>query len=401
MPKTHIELGQEIGLFLISEEGGSGLPLFTPKGFILREELINLIREVNKKMGYQEVWTPHVFKLELWKISGHLKKYRDRMFIIGKKEEKHAVKPMNCPGHCLLYKSEVRSYRDLPIKYSEFGTVYRNEQSGELLGLFRVRAITQDDGHVFLREDQIEEEVELILKNSLEVLSLFEMKDFKIKLSTRPDVYIGSVKLWDKATKALKKCLDKASLNYEIKEKEGAFYGPKIDIDAKDALGRYWQCTTIQLDFNMPRRFKLKYIDKDGKPKTPVMIHRAILGSLERFIGIILEHYQGKLPFWCSPEQIRILPISEKYLNYAKEIKEKLSSYRAEIDDSNATLEKKILNAIKMKVPHIIIIGKKEQEKNTITVRERDGKQIENITIEQYLELINEKYKPRRMFLNK
>ncbi len=400
MPKTHLELGRELDLFIISEEGGSGLPLFKPRGFILREELIKLIREINRKIGYEEVWTPHLFKIDLWKISGHLKKYRDRMFILGKKEERHAVKPMNCPGHCLLYKSEVRSYKDLPIKYSEFGTVYRNEQSGELLGLFRVRAITQDDGHAFIREDQIEEEVNLILKSSIEVLSLFELKDFKIKLSTRPDLYIGSLKLWEKATKALKNCLDKSSLNYEIKEKEGAFYGPKIDIDAKDALDRYWQCTTIQLDFNMPRRFKLKYIDKDGKPKTPVMIHRAILGSIERFMGIILEHYQGKLPFWCSPEQIRILPLSEKYFNYAKEIKEKLSSYRTEIDDSNATLNKKILNALKMKVPYMIIVGKKEQETNTITVRNREGKQMENIKIEQFMETIKKEME-KLYFLSK
>ena len=298
---------------------------------------------------------------------------------------------MNCPGHCLLYKSEVRSYRDLPIRYSEFGTVYRNEQSGELVGLLRVRAITQDDGHAFVREDQIEEEVNALIKSALEVLSIFEMKDFKIKLSTRPDQYIGSVKLWDKATKALKNCLDKNKLDYEVKEKEGAFYGPKIDIDAKDSLGRYWQCTTIQLDFNLPRRFSLTYINKEGKPEIPVMIHRALLGSLERFIGVLLEHYQGKLPFWCSPEQIRILPISEKFLDYTRKIKEKLSNFRVEIDDSNNTLEKKIFNAINMKVPYMIILGKKEMENNTITVRDREGKQLSNITLEQFIDIIKEK----------
>jgi len=391
MSKNHIELGQELGIFIIPEESGSGLPLFKPRGFILREELIKLMREINSKLGYQEVWTPHLFKLDLWKISGHLKKYRDRMFIIGKKDEKYALKPMNCPGHCLLYKSEIRSYRDLPIRYSEFGTVYRNEQSGELLGLLRVRSITQDDGHVFLREDQIEDEVDSLLKNSMEVLSLFQLKEFKIKLSTRPDQYIGSKRLWEKATKALKNSLDKNKLEYEIKEKEGAFYGPKIDIDAKDSMGRYWQCTTIQLDFNLPRRFKLTYINREGKPETPVMIHRAILGSLERFIGILLEHYQGKLPFWCSPEQIRILPISEKYLDYAKRIKEKLSSFRTTLDDSNATLEKKIFNAIKMKIPYIVIVGKREMESETITVRERDGKQVSDIKLEEFIEMLKQK----------
>jgi len=391
MPKTHLEIGQELDIFTITEEGGSGLPLFKPRGFILREELIKLMREINSKLGYQEVWTPHLFKLELWKISGHLRKYKDRMFILKTKDERYAVKPMNCPGHCLLYKSEVRSYRDLPIRYSEFGTVYRNEQSGELVGLLRVRAITQDDGHAFVREDQIEEEVNALIKSALEVLSIFEMKDFKIKLSTRPDQYIGSVKLWDKATKALKNCLDKNKLDYEVKEKEGAFYGPKIDIDAKDSLGRYWQCTTIQLDFNLPRRFSLTYINKEGKPEIPVMIHRALLGSLERFIGVLLEHYQGKLPFWCSPEQIRILPISEKFLDYTRKIKEKLSNFRVEIDDSNNTLEKKIFNAIKMKVPYMIILGKKEMENNTITVRDREGKQLSNITLEQFIDIIKEK----------
>ncbi|MDT7891698.1 MAG: threonine--tRNA ligase [Thermoproteota archaeon] len=391
MPKTHLEIGQELDIFTITEEGGSGLPLFKPKGFILREELIKLMREINSKLGYQEVWTPHLFKLDLWKISGHLRKYKDRMFILRTKDERYAVKPMNCPGHCLLYKSEVRSYRDLPVRYSEFGTVYRNEQSGELVGLLRVRAITQDDGHAFIREDQIEEEVNAIIKSALEVLSIFEMKDFKIKLSTRPDQYIGSIKLWDKATKALKNCLDKNKLDYEVKEKEGAFYGPKIDIDAKDSLGRYWQCTTIQLDFNLPRRFKLTYINKEGKPEIPVMIHRAILGSLERFIGVLLEHYQGKLPFWCSPEQIRILPISEKFLDYARSVKEKLSNFRVEIDDSNNTLEKKIFNAIKMKVPYMIILGKKELENNTITVRDREGKQLSDIKLEEFIDIIKEK----------
>jgi threonyl-tRNA synthetase len=391
MPKTHLEIGQELDIFTITEEGGSGLPLFKPKGFILREELIKLMREINSKLGYQEVWTPHLFKLDLWKISGHLRKYKDRMFILRTKDERYAVKPMNCPGHCLLYKSEIRSYRDLPVRYSEFGTVYRNEQSGELVGLLRVRAITQDDGHAFIREDQIEEEVNAIIKSALEVLSIFEMKDFKIKLSTRPDQYIGSIKLWDKATKALKNCLDKNKLDYEVKEKEGAFYGPKIDIDAKDSLGRYWQCTTIQLDFNLPRRFKLTYINKEGKPEIPVMIHRAILGSLERFIGVLLEHYQGKLPFWCSPEQIRILPISEKFLDYARSVKEKLSNFRVEIDDSNNTLEKKIFNAIKMKVPYMIILGKKELENNTITVRDREGKQLSDIKLEEFIDIIKEK----------
>lgn len=392
MPKSHIEIGEELGLFAIPEEAGSGLPIFKPKGFIIREELIKLIRKYNSKLGYQEVWTPHLFKLDLWKISGHLKKYKERMFILGKKEDKYALKPMNCPGHCLIYRSEVRSYRDLPIRYSEFGTVYRNEQSGELLGLLRVRSITQDDGHVFLREDQIEEEVTNLLKTAIEILKIFELKDFKIKLSTRPDVYIGSLRLWEKATKALKNCLDKIGISYEIKEKEGAFYGPKIDIDAKDALGRYWQCTTIQLDFNMPRRFKLSYIDKNGKPKTPVMIHRALIGSLERFIGVLIEHYQGKFPFWCSPEQIRILPISEKYVNYAEKVMQNLSKYRVSIDKSNNTLEKKIFNAVKMHVPYMVIVGKKEEEAGTITVRERGGEQY-NLKIDEFLRMLEEKDK--------
>ncbi|MFZ8849918.1 MAG: threonine--tRNA ligase [Thermoproteota archaeon] len=393
--KTHIELGQELGIFTISEEAGSGLPLFKNRGFIIREELIRLIREKNRQYGYQEVWTPHILNVRLWKRSGHLKMYKDRMFLIKTKDEKYAVKPMNCPGHCLIYKSEVRSYKDLPIRISEFGTVYRNEQSGELLGLVRVRAITQDDGHLFVREDQIEEETTNILKIVMEVLNLFELKDFKVKLSTMPDEHIGSIKIWNKATSALKRCLDKLNIQYEIKEKEGAFYGPKIDVDAKDSLGRYWQLSTIQLDFNMPRRFKLEYIDKDGKKKTPIMIHRAILGSLERFIGILLEHYQGKLPFWLASEQIRILPISEKYIEYAKEVSSYFEEFRVTIDDSDATLEKKIFNAIKMKIPYMIIVGQREMESKKITVRNFLGENFKDVDIKEFVNTLREKYKKR------
>jgi len=389
--KTHIELGKELKIFVISEESGSGMPLFNENGFIIREELIKLIRKKNNQQGYKEVWTPHLLNLKLWKISGHYKMYKDRMFLVKTLGQKYALKPMNCPAHCILYKSEVRSYKDLPIRFAEFGTVYRNEQSGELLGLFRVRSITQDDGHLFVREDQIEEEVSNILKTIKEILEIFNLKDIKIKLSTRPDEYIGSKRIWDKATKSLKNCLEKSNINFEIKEKEGAFYGPKIDVDAKDSMGRFWQLSTIQLDFNMPRRFKLKYIDKDGKEKTPVMIHRAILGSLERFIGIILEHYQGKLPFWISPEQIRILPVSAKYIEYAKYIYEKFSEFRIKIDDSNATLEKKILNAYKMKVPYLIIVGEKEMKSNTISVREISGEVKHNVDINEFLEFLRKK----------
>jgi threonyl-tRNA synthetase len=391
--KTHIELGNELGIYIMPEEVASGMPIFKKNGFIIREELINLMRIFNKQFNYEEVWTPHAFDIKLWKISGHLAKYKEKMFIFKTKEKKYVLKPMNCPGHCLIYRSEIRSYRDLPIRISEFGTVYRNEQSGEITGLVRVRSITQDDGHIFLREDQIEEEVTNILKTAIKIYEIFDMKDYKINLSTRPEKYIGSLTLWNKATEALKLCLDKLSLKYEIKEGEGAFYGPKIDIDVKDALNRYWQLTTIQLDFNLPRRFKLFYIDEKGKQAVPVMIHRAILGSLERFIGILLEHYQGKLPLWLAPEQIRILPISEKYIEYAKDISSKLHNYRVSVDTTNATLDKKILNAWKHKVPYIIIVGNKEQNTKTITVRDRNNNQKNNITIEEFIKILNEEYK--------
>lgn len=391
--KTHIELGNELGIFIMPEEVASGMPIFKKNGFIIREKLIDLMRKFNEKYGYEEVWTPHAFDLKLWKISGHLAKYKDKMFIFKARDKRYVLKPMNCPGHCLIYRSEIRSYRDLPVRISEFGTVYRNEQSGEVTGLVRVRSITQDDGHIFLREDQIEEEVSNLMQTAIKVYEIFDMKDYKINLSTRPDLYIGSIKLWDKATKALKSCLDKLKLSYEIKEKEGAFYGPKIDVDVKDALGRYWQLTTIQLDFNLPRRFKLNYIDRNGKPAVPVLIHRAILGSLERFIGILLEHYQGKLPFWISPEQIRVLPLSEKYIEYANSIKSRLSNYRVSVDTSNATLERKIVNAIKEKVPYMIIVGEKEASSNTLTVRDREGNQLRNITVEEFLNKIKNENK--------
>ncbi|TRM97924.1 threonine--tRNA ligase, partial [Sulfolobus sp. F1] len=360
----HRLIGERLDLFSFHEEAGSGLVLFHPKGQIIRNELINFMREINDSMNYQEVYTSHVYKSDLWKISGHYTLYRDKLILFNMEGEEYGVKPMNCPGHILIYKSKPRTYRDLPIRLSEFGHVYRWEKKGELYGLLRVRGLVQDDGHIFLREDQLKDEVKTLIKKVLEVWGKFGFKqdDIRAYVSTRPDESIGTDEQWEKATNALIDALKEVGMNYGIKDKEGAFYGPKIDFDVRDSLGRWWQLSTIQVDFNLPERFKIEYTDKDGSKKRPVMVHRAILGSIDRCMAILLEHFMGKLPTWLSPIQVRILPITDEVNDYAEKLFNELKSnkIRVEISYAGETLSKRIKTAYDEGVPYLLIVGKKE-----------------------------------------
>jgi len=324
--------------------------------------------------------TPHIAQYKLWQISGHAGFYKESMFPLIhlseiNPEEKidYQLKPMNCPFHILIYKNQIRSYKDLPLRYTELGTVYRYERSGTLHGLARVRGFTQDDAHIWCTLDQLDEEINNLIKLSFKILRHFGFEDFEVYLSTRPDKYVGTIKNWNKATKALEKALKEEKIKYSIDKGGGAFYGPKIDIKLKDALGRSWQCTTIQVDFNLPERFEMFYIDKNGKKQTPIMIHRALLGSIERFMAVLIEHYAGEFPFWLMPVQIEILPVLEKHLDYAKSISEKLKelNYRVEIDFNDETLSKRIRNAELNKIPYILVVGDKEISSNTVAVRKR------------------------------
>ncbi len=399
--RDHRILGQKLDLFSFYDEAGPGLVIYHPKGQIIREELIKLVKGINTRLGYSEVYTPHVYRSMLWRISGHYDLYRDKMVLADVDGEEYGVKPMNCPGHILIYKSRTRSYRDLPIRLAEFGTVYRWEKRGELFGLLRVRGFTQDDGHAFVREDQVELEVENILKEVFNLLSLFgiDRENTRIYLSTKPEKYIGSDEAWDKATESLKRALDKLGIPYEVKEGEGAFYGPKIDVHFRDSLGRWWQCSTIQVDFALPERFNLEYVDSDGSKRRPVMIHRAILGSIERFMAIIIEEFEGKLPTWLSPIQVVVIPVTKDVNNYAEEVVELLMSAGVRVikDLSDETLEKKIRMAYEQAIPYVIIVGRREVQQKTITVRGRGNLQASNIRVDVFLQKLAEEIKNRAL----
>lgn len=390
--RDHRVIGQKLGLFSFHEEVGPGLVIYHPKGQIIREELIKFVREVNAKLGYEEVYTPHVLRSTIWRVSGHYYLYRDKMVLAKVEGEEYGIKPMNCPGHILVYKSAPRSYRDLPVRLSEFGTVYRWEKRGELYGLLRVRGFTQDDGHAFLREDQVKDEIKAILKEILHVLETFGFKgeDVRMNLSTMPEEHIGTEEMWEKATNALKAAMDELGLPYEIKEGEGAFYGPKIDVHFRDSLGRWWQCSTIQVDFALPERFGLEYVDKDGSKKRPVMIHRAILGSVERFMAIIIEEFAGRLPTWLSPIQVRVIPVRSAAREYAVTVAEELKSegIRADVDLGDETPSKKIRRAYDEAIPYLILVGPREAERGTVTVRARGNKQASNVPLREFIELL-------------
>jgi threonyl-tRNA synthetase len=385
----HIRLGRELDVFSVNENVGSGLILFHPNGAIIREELIKLIREVNRRLGFREVWTPHLFKSTLWQKTGHYETFRDRMFLFRIGDEEYVLKPMNCPGHAMIYASATRSYRDLPVKISEFGTVYRNEQPGELTGLLRVRSITQDDGHVFARPDQVEQVVREILDAAFEVLERVLGAPVRVNLSTRPEKYIGTKELWDVAESDLRAALESTGIRYEVKHGEGAFYGPKIDVDVEDSMGRRWQCSTVQLDFFMPERLGLEYVDQDGTKKRPVMIHRAILGSLERFTGLLLEHYNGRLPVWLAPLQAVVLPVKSAHSPYAERVLRALldAGIRAELWEEG-TLEKRIREAHRARASFVLIVGEAEAGSNTVSVRDHEGRVVKGVLLEDFVRWI-------------
>ncbi len=390
--RDHRVLGQKMDLFSFHEEVGPGLVIYHPKGQVIREELIKLVREVNSRLAYEEVFTPHIYRSTLWKISGHYSLYRDKMVLTRVEGEEYGIKPMNCPGHILIYKSRKRSYRDLPIKYSEFGTVYRWEKRGELYGLLRVRGFTQDDGHAFLREDQVKDEIKAIIKEIINILSIFGFRenDVKIYLSTKPEERIGTDEMWDKATEALRSAIEELGMLYEVREGEGAFYGPKIDVHFRDSLGRWWQCSTIQVDFALPERFGLEYVVKDGSVRRPVMIHRALLGSVERFMAIIIEEFMGKLPTWISPIQAVIIPVKEEVENYANGVKDELlkEGFRVDVDLSDETVSKKVRKAYNKGIPYILLVGPAEAKAKAVSIRGRENVQARMVPLKKFIDAL-------------
>jgi len=370
--RDHRKLGKELDLFSIHEEAGAGFVYYHPRGAILRNVIEDFLRKENLKRGYEFVYIPHIAKIDLWNTSGHTNYYRENMYFMKIDEQDYVVKPMNCPGHILIFKRKTRSYRDLPIRYFELGTVYRYEKSGVLHGLLRVRGFTQDDAHIFCREDQLEEEILQVLDFVAYTMKVFGF-EYKVNLSTRPEKYAGTVENWEHATSVLQKSLQDRGVPFEIDPGAGVFYGPKIDIKLKDSLGREWQGPTIQVDFNLPQRFDLTYVAEDGKEKTPVMVHRAILGSLERFIGALIEHYGGAFPAWLAPVQVIILSISDRHNDYVKKIKEELQKVeiRVEADLRRETIGSKIRDAQMQKVPYMLIVGDKEEKEETVSIRHR------------------------------
>jgi len=387
--RDHRILGQKLELFLFDEEVGAGLPIWMPKGAILRKIIQDFLFEELKKEGYQWVVTPHIGNLNLWKTSGHWELYRENIYSpIKIDEEEYMLKPMNCPFHVKVYKSKIRSYKDLPIKYAEFGTVYRYERSGTLHGLTRVRGFTQDDAHIFCTPEQLAREVEKLVKHALRILKIFGFKEYSIYLATRPEKFAGSEKMWKKAIAVLKYVLKKQKLKYQIDPGGGVFYGPKIDIKIKDCLGREWQCTTIQVDFNLPERFDLTYVDRKGKKRRPIMIHRALLGSIERFIGVLLENTGGALPLWLSPEQIWIIPVGSRHKKYAREIGSKLKvlGFRVKIKDENETVSKKIREGEIQKIPYMLVVGNKEMKSKSVRVRQRKKGDVGEIKLTKFIE---------------
>ena len=369
--RDHRKLGKELGLFTILEEG-PGFPIFLPKGMILKNTLIDYWREVHTRAGYVEISTPIMLNKQLWETSGHWAHYKENMYTTVIDEEDFAIKPMNCPGGILVYKTEPHSYRDLPLRMGELGTVHRHEKSGALHGLMRVRSFTQDDAHIFMTREQIKDEIKGVARLIDEVYSLFGFK-YHVELSTKPEDSMGSQEDWDIATDALRSALDELQLPYVINEGDGAFYGPKIDFHLEDTLGRTWQCGTIQLDFQLPLRFEMEYIAADGEKHRPIMVHRVVFGSIERFIGILIEHFAGAFPTWLVPEQVKVLPISEKYHEYANEVAAKLkeAKIRCSVDERSEKIGYKIRDARLNKIPYMLVVGAKEQEEGVVSVRSR------------------------------
>ena len=399
--RDHRKLGTKLDLFSTREELGGGLVLWHPNLAIVREEIENYWREEHRKRGYVIVNTPHIAKSKLWEISGHADHYRENMFFIQKDEdsdEQFILKPMNCPFHILIYQANRYSYRSLPLRMAELGTVYRKEKSGALSGLTRVQGFTQDDAHIFCTPEQLVDEINRIIDFVADTLAIFNMK-FEVELSTRPESFIGEIENWDKAEAGLKEAMDRRGMEYDINEGDGAFYGPKIDFKIKDAIGRTWQCATIQLDFNLPARFDIKYQDKDGQLKTPLMLHRVIFGSMERFHGILIEHYAGAFPTWLAPTQVNIVPISnEKHIDFAEEVYRKMrdAGIRVNLDDRSESMNYKIRESLQdKKIPYVCVIGDKEIEANSVAVRARAIGQVGTFKVDEFIDIIKAEIKSR------
>ena len=386
--RDHRKLGKELGLFAFRDEA-PGFPFYLPKGMVLRNTLIDYWRKVHKKWDYVEISTPQIMKRTLWETSGHWDHYKDNMYTTVIDGEDFAIKPMNCPGSILVYDLEPHSYKELPLRYAELGLVHRHELSGALHGMFRVRCFTQDDAHILLAKEQIKDEVIRIAQLFDEVYSVFGLP-YKIELSTMPDDHIGTVEDWDIATAALADAITSIGKEYILNPGDGAFYGPKLDFHIQDSLGRTWQCGTIQLDYQLPGRFDLTYVDSEGKDVCPVMIHRVVFGSIERFIGVITEHYAGAFPIWLAPVQVKVLPITDRAAEYSREVSEKLDSagFRSEVDSRNEKIGYKIRSAQLEKVPYMLVIGDKEVEAGTVAVRTREGKDLGAMPLDAFLEKI-------------
>jgi threonyl-tRNA synthetase len=386
--RDHRKLGTELDLFHIyHDEAGAGLVFYHPKGALMRKLMEDFTRDLHLKRGYDLVMTPNFLRGKLWETSGHAGYYRENMYYFKLDGEEYAIKPMNCPGHMLIYKSRLHSYREFPIKYFELGTVYRYEKAGVLHGLLRVRGFTQDDAHIFCRRDQVQKEIEKVLDLAFELLSAFGFRDYAIELSTRPEKFIGKVEDWDLATAALKGALEARKISYQINEGDGAFYGPKIDLKLKDALGRQWQCSTVQCDFALPERFDLTYINEAGKEERPIMLHRALFGSVERFFGTLIEHYAGNFPLWIAPVQVKVIPIKSEHDVFANGVAEKLRAegLRVEIDNRNESLGKRIREARLQRIPYSLVIGDKELEAKKVAVRKRPETDLGQMAVEDFL----------------
>ena len=393
--RDHRKLGKELGLFVIKEEG-PGFPFFLPKGMALRNELENFWREVHHDFEYDEIRTPIILNKHLWETSGHWDHYRENMYTTIIDDEEYAIKPMNCPGGILVYQNEMHSYRDFPLRYAELGLVHRHELSGALHGLFRVRAFTQDDAHVFMLPSQMQSELMKVIELFDRIYSQFGLK-YHVELSTKPDNAMGDDAIWEAATEALRNAIEAKGIPYVINPGDGAFYGPKLDYHIEDSLGRTWQCGTIQLDMNLPERFQIEYVGEDGQKHRPIMIHRACFGSMERFIGILTEHYAGAFPTWMAPVQVKILPISEKHVEYAKDLAKQMHRdyVRVEVDDRSEKIGYKIRQAQMAKVPYMLVVGDKEVEEGTVNVRKHGGDELGSVPFEEFFNSIKIEIKER------
>jgi len=396
--RDHRKLGPQLELFdIYQDEAGPGLVFYHPKGALLRKTIEDYEKSEHLKRGYQLVITPHIMRAELWKASGHYDYYKENMYTFKIDDKEFVLKPMNCPGHILIYKSKIRSYKDLPVRFFELGTVYRHEKAGVMHGLLRVRGFTQDDAHIFCLPSQLKPEIKAIVEFVFTTMKVFGFPDVGIELSTRPEKYIGSEEDWKLATSALEDSLKEMGLSCDINEGDGAFYGPKIDIKLKDALKRSWQCATIQCDFALPKRFNLEYVDQDGKQKQPIMLHRVLLGSVERFIACLTEHYSGAFPLWLSPTQARVIPVKDDFAEYAFSVKKRLedAGVRTELDSRAETLNKRIRQSEVEKVPYVLVVGEREAKSGSVSVRKRRSQDQGSLPLDEFIKKIKEEIENR------